>query len=183
MCLRCPHCQVQRGIEILVDDQARGWGLTDVDAFSEVHLLFDVTTPRTPLRRREPAIGQEQAFPLPHTLVAHLSPEFAQVHIARFEAFAALGKVAPAVAEAIEFLDAERPVHTKTGWSVFDLRGEFLHVRRVLTALKPVEDDRPNLLGALARAHIALEVEEDGADTERAAILTQAAVLEKQEAR
>jgi len=82
MCLRCPHCQVQRGIEILVDDQARGWGLTDVDAFSEVHLLFDVTTPRTPLRRREPAIGQEQAFPLPHTLVAHLSPEFAQVHIA-----------------------------------------------------------------------------------------------------
>ena len=82
MCLRCPHCQVQRAIEILVDDQARGWGLTDVDAFSEVHLLFDVTTPRTPLRRREPAIGQEQAFPLPHTLVAHLPPEFAKTHIA-----------------------------------------------------------------------------------------------------
>ena len=82
MCLRCPHCQVQRGIEILVDDQARGWGLTDVDAFSEVHLLFDVTTPRTPLRRREPAIGQEQAFPLPHTLLAHLPPEFAKTHIA-----------------------------------------------------------------------------------------------------
>jgi len=82
MCLRGPHCQVQRGIEILVDDQARGWGLTDVDAFSEVHLLFDVTTPRTPLRRREPAIGQEQAFPLPHTLVAHLPPEFAKTHIA-----------------------------------------------------------------------------------------------------
>src|SRR5437763_15624765 len=82
MCSRCSHCQVKRGIEILVDDQARGWGLTDVDALSEVHLLFDVTTPRTPLRRREPTIGQEQAFPLPHTLVAHLPPEFAQAHIA-----------------------------------------------------------------------------------------------------
>src|SRR5712692_10538236 len=76
------RCQVQRSIHIPIDDQTTRWILAHVDAFREVHLLFDVATPRTPLRGRKPAGRQEQCFSLPCGLVGHLSPELAQTHIA-----------------------------------------------------------------------------------------------------
>src|SRR6266705_1873172 len=50
VCLRSQCCQIQRRIDIPVDDQTAGGSLAHVDAFREVHVFFDVATARTHLR-------------------------------------------------------------------------------------------------------------------------------------
>jgi tetratricopeptide (TPR) repeat protein/tRNA A-37 threonylcarbamoyl transferase component Bud32 len=86
-----------------------------------------------------------------------LDPFNPQVHLASFLANATLDQVAQAVSDALRFLENERPVHTKSGWGVLDLRDEFLAVQRVLIQLGGRHAQRPDLQGALARAHLAYE--------------------------
>jgi tetratricopeptide (TPR) repeat protein len=86
-----------------------------------------------------------------------LEPHNAQVHMIRFVNDAALDRVDTAVSEALRFLQCERPVHTKSGWGVFDLRREFTEVQRVLELLDQRHADRGDVWGALARAHLAFE--------------------------
>jgi tetratricopeptide (TPR) repeat protein len=86
-----------------------------------------------------------------------LEPYNAQVHLARALVDAGLEQEEPAVSEALRFLECERPVHTKSGWGVIDLRLEFRKVQVMLGRLGERHGDRPNLWGALARAHLAFE--------------------------
>src|SRR6266700_3792194 len=59
--------------------------VADVDALGEVHVFFDIATPRTLFGGREPTICQQHLFPLPDGLVAHLSLELSKAHVADSE--------------------------------------------------------------------------------------------------
>jgi serine/threonine protein kinase len=86
-----------------------------------------------------------------------LEPYSAQVHRFRFLFDTALDQVDTAVDEALRFLESERPVHTKSGWGVFDVRNEYTEVQQVLGQLDQRHGNRPDVWGALARAHLAFE--------------------------
>jgi eukaryotic-like serine/threonine-protein kinase len=91
-----------------------------------------------------------------------LEPYNDQVHLARFYADAAIEQVASAASEALRFLECGRPVHTLTAWDVLDRRGTLQQLMVALERLRQRHGDRPDLWGALARAHLAFE--ESGQD-------------------
>src|SRR5258708_895548 len=75
-------CQIERCVEIPLENETAEQIVADIHALREIHLLFHLTTARTPLGRREPAICQTRCPPLPHRLVAYLAFEFPPTHIA-----------------------------------------------------------------------------------------------------